>query len=142
MAAGQLMLLLWKNFILLKRRPKQILVIIIVPVIAAGLLWLTRRSLEFDRTNRYGAIVFPPFTVDNLESDALSYGLMSRIGQTDIGLEGFSSFHKPKLELHYTPDTDLTKEILDRVKEKLGINIKGITLFPKMSLTLPYHMAI
>ncbi len=126
MAAGQLMLLLWKNFILLKRRPKQILVIIVVPLIAAGLLWLTRRSLDFDRTNQYGAIVFNPFTVDSFESSTGQYGLLDRIGHQGLrGLEGFTSFFKPKLELHFTPDTDLTQEILHHVKDKLDINVKG-----------------
>ena len=120
MALNQLRLLLWKNLITQKRRPKQTACMIIVPLICVGLLALalsqisaSKRFQEHEESN------FDPFTIDTLDSQLL----------TIVAGKDHDVFRTPnektQLHVYFSPNNTLTRRILQRVGKKLDVETKG-----------------
>ncbi|CAF0870807.1 unnamed protein product [Adineta steineri] len=94
------LLLLWKNFILAKRMPKQTLVEILVPVFF-GFILLGIRHVVKSETFKNDT-VFPPFSIDKLPT--FQTGAVSMIG--------------------YTSNTSFHTDVMDRVAHKLGLYVQ------------------
>ena len=134
MALGQLRLLLWKNLISQKRRPKQIACIIIIPLICLGLLTVVAVRLKgVDRFRDVGEQHFLPFSFDYLDSQ-----LLSVVAGEEYDF--FAIFNKKAvLNVYYTPNNTVTRSILERVAKKLDVKIKGRMLLLKW---LPAYMQL
>ena len=125
MALNQLRLLLWKNLLSQKRRPKQVACIVIIPLICLALLVFISLSISnVKRYTEHGENNWEPFTPDSLDSQLLSiiagedYDLLAGLKQ------------KAVLKVYYTPNNTRTQSILERVATKLKVKIKGKIFFP------------
>ena len=127
MALNQLRLLLWKNLLSQKRRPKQVACIVIIPLLCLALLAFVslqlsnaKRFTEHDENNLY------PFFPDYLDSQ-----LLSVVAGEDYDLLAPPT-KKAVLKVYYTPNNTATRSILERVEKKLDVTIKGkIFLLPE-----------
>ena len=120
MALNQLRLLLWKNLLSQKRRPKQVACIVIIPLICLALLAFV--SLQLSNAKRFtehGESNLDPFPTDYLDSQLLSvvageeYDLLADL------------YKKADLKVYYTPNNTVTRSLLERVEKKLDVKIKG-----------------